>query len=417
MRKIIAPLLLCVSITVQSQVLDRVLAVVGDDIVLQSELDNQVLFYVQSNKLTESTPEIRDQVFQSMINEKLIVAKAIEDSVVVSDDEVQQQLDGVIKENIQRVGSEARLEELYGMPISRIKREFREQMRKNLLANRLQQQRFGSTSVTKREVEEFYQTYNDSIGKVPEEVELSHIYIKPKFNAEEKELARQKLQSLVDSIKAGIPFEDLARRHSEDPGSAPEGGDLGFVRRGQFVKEFETAAFALKAGETSGIVETDFGLHVIQLLERRGDAVHARHILIRMQRTPESDTLAIAFLDSLKVKVLAGESFAELARRYSEAKESAALGGYLGKFDLESQVQRDLYPVIVNLKEGEISEPARLENGFHIVLMKRRIPEHVVSLDQDYSRLEALAMNFKRNREYLAWIAELRTSIYWKQYL
>ena len=417
MRKIIVPLLLCVSITVQSQVLDRVLAVVGDDIILQSELDNQVLFYVQSNKLTEPTPEIRDQVFQSMINEKLIVAKAIEDSVVVSDDEVQQQLDGVIKENIQRVGSEARLEELYGMPISRIKREFREQMRKNLLANRLQQQRFGSTSVTKREVEEFYQTYNDSIGKVPEEVELSHIYIKPKFNAEEKELARQKLQSLVDSIKAGIPFEDLARRHSEDPGSAPEGGDLGFVRRGQFVKEFETAAFALKAGETSGIVETDFGLHVIQLLERRGDAVHARHILIRMQRTPESDTLAIAFLDSLKVKVLAGESFAELARRYSEAKESAALGGYLGKFDLESQVQRDLYPVIVNLKEGEISEPARLENGFHIVLMKRRIPEHVVSLDQDYSRLEALAMNFKRNREYLAWIAELRTSIYWKQYL
>jgi len=417
MRKTIALLLLLASLSVQSQVLDRVLAVVGDDIILQSELDNQVMFYVQSNKLTEPTPEIRDQVFQSMINEKLIVAKAIEDSVVVTDDEVQQQLDGVIKENIQRVGSEARLEELYGMPISRIKREFREQMRKNLLANRLQQQRFGSTSVTKREVEEFYQTFKDSIGKVPEEVELSHIYIKPKFNAEEKELARQKLQSLVDSIKAGIPFEDLARRHSEDPGSAPEGGDLGFVRRGQFVKEFETAAFALKAGELSGIVETDFGLHVIQLLERRGDAVHARHILIRMQRTPESDSVAIAFLDSLKAKALAGESFAEQARKYSEAKESAALGGYLGKFDLESQVQRDLYPVIVNLKEGEISTPARLENGFHIVLMKKRIPEHTVSLDQDYSRLEALAMNFKRNREYLAWIAELRTSIYWKQYL
>ncbi|MBP1658790.1 MAG: surA, partial [Bacteroidetes bacterium] len=153
--------------TAGAQVLDRIVAVVENDPILESELAAQVQFFIMNNRLDPKTPGLRDQVLQSMINEKLIIAKAIEDSVVVSDDEVQQQLEAAIQSRIQQVGSEARLEEAYGMPLSRIKREYRDEMRKNLLAQKLQQQRFGSSQIGRFEVEEFYRTYRDSLPKVP----------------------------------------------------------------------------------------------------------------------------------------------------------------------------------------------------------------------------------------------------------
>jgi len=404
-------------IGLHAQVLDRIVAVVNDDIILESELNAQVQFYVLNNKVDPKTPGLREQVLQNMVNEKLIVAKAIEDSVVVSDDEVQQQLDEVIKQRVQQVGSEARLEELYGMPLSRIKRDYRDEMRKNMLASKIQQQKFGGAEISRREVEQFYNTYKDSLGIVPEEVEMARIYVTPKFDEKAKAAARAKLRLLQDSLALGVDFGDLARRYSEDPGSAKQGGDLGLVRRGQFVKEFETAVFSLKPDEISGIVETQFGFHLVQLIERRGDAVMARHILIRVPRSSASDSIAIALLDTLRRRALAGESFAELAKKYSEDKNTASVGGNLGVVDLESQVGKDFYPTIVDLKEGEISEPARIGDGFHIIFMKRRTPAHPVSLEQDYHRLEALALNFKRQKDFAAWIEELRKTIYWRDRL
>jgi peptidyl-prolyl cis-trans isomerase SurA len=412
-RMLVLACLLSVAAGLHAQVLDRIVAVVNDDIILESDLNAQVQFYVMNNRIDPKTPGLREDVLQKMIDEKLVVAKAIEDSVVVSDEEVQQQLDEVIKQRIQQVGSEAKLEELYGVPISRIKRDYRDEMRKNMLASKLQQQKFGGSEISRREVEQFYDTYKDSLGIVPEEVEMARIYITPKFDEKAKAEARAKVERLRDSLALGVDFGDLARRHSEDPGSAKQGGDLGLVRRGQFVKEFETAVFALKEGEVSNVVETQFGYHLIQLLERRGDAVMARHILIRVPRTAASDSAAIALLDSLRDRALAGESFAELAKRYSEDKNTASIGGSLGVVDLESQVGKDFYPTIVDLKQGEISKPARIGDGFHIIYMKRRTPAHPVSLDQDYHRLEALALNFKRQKDYQSWLEELRKTIYW----
>ncbi|HCV43396.1 MAG TPA: parvulin peptidyl-prolyl isomerase, partial [Bacteroidetes bacterium] len=288
------------ALSAYGQTLDRVVAVVDNEIILESEMNAQVQFYVFNNKIDPNTPGIKEQVLQSMINEKLILAKAIEDSVSVTDDEVQQQLDAVIQQRIQQFGSEAKLEEVYGMPISRIKREFREEMRKNLLTQRLQQQRFGSASISRRQVEEFFQTFKDSLGKVPEEVELAHIYIKPGFDKTAHEVALTKARTILDSLKAGADFGEMAKRYSDDPGSAPQGGDLGFVRRGQFVKEFETAVFSLGEKQLSSLIETEFGIHIIQLLERRGDAVHPRHILVRVPRTESSDQAAITLLDSVR---------------------------------------------------------------------------------------------------------------------
>ncbi|MBM2845829.1 MAG: surA [Bacteroidetes bacterium] len=413
-------MLLLFVVPVSGQVLDRIVAVVDNDLILESELNAQLQFFIFNNKLDPNTPGLKEQVLQSMINEKLIVAKAIEDSVVVSDDEVQQQLDATIQQRVAQFGSESKLEEVYGMPISRIKREFRDEMRKNLLAQRLQQQRFGQAQISRREVEEFFAQYKDSIGQVPEEVDLTHIAIKLKPGASAKAAGRAKAQTILDSVKVGVDFAELAKRRSEDPGSAAQGGDLGFVRRGQFVKEFETAVFSLQPNQISGIVETDFGYHIIQLLERRGDAVHARHILIRVERTEADNQAIIAFLDSLRTRALNGESFAELAKKYSENEETAILGGSLGTAELQS-INKSFYPTVAPLKQGEISEPARLAeggfDGYHIVLLKRRTPAHPISLEQDYHRLEALALNYKKTHEYSAWLEELKGKIYWQSRL
>ncbi len=405
---------------VSAQVLDRIVAVVDNEIILESELTAQVQFYIFNNKLDPNTPGLKEQVLQSMVNEKLILAKAIEDSVNVSDEEVQQQLDQVIQQRVQQFGSEAKLEEVYGMPIGRIKREFRDEMRKNLLTQRLQQQRFGAATISRRQVEEFFRTFKDSLGKVPEEVELAHIFIKPGFDKIAHEAARAKAQIILDSIKAGADFAQIAKRHSEDPGSASQGGDLGLVRRGQFVKEFETAVFTLSEKQISGLVESEFGIHIIQLLERRGDAVHPRHVLIRVPRTEASNKVAITLLDSLRNAILAGANFAELAKKFSEDKETNLIGGNLGTAELDG-VDKNLYATVTPLKEGEISMPAKLQTGnnygYHIVWMKRRTPAHTLTLDGDYQRIESIALNYKRTKDYQVWLEELKSKIYWQSRL
>jgi len=406
-----------VTVLATAQSLDRIVAVVDNDLILESELNAQVQFFISNNKVDPKTPGLKDQVLQSMVNEKLMIAKAIEDSITVTDEEVQQQLDAVIQQRIQQAGSEARLEEVWGMPLSRIKREFREEMRKSLLAQRLQQQRFGSAQIGRYEVEEFYRTYKDSLPRVPEEVDLAHILVKPQAGEAAKAAARQKMQSYLDSLKAGADFASLARRHSQDPGSAQQGGELGLVRRGQFVKEFEIAVFSLSDGQLSEIVETEIGLHIIQLLERRGDAVRARHILLRVEKDKASDDDAIRLLDSLRARILAGENFADFARRYSEDKETNLVGGNLGTLDLD-QLDKTWRATVTPLKEGEISAPARLAfgntYGFHIVWVKKRTPAHTMTLEKDYRKVEAIALNYKRNRDYQLWIEELRGKIFWQ---
>ena len=399
-----------------AQTLDRIVAVVQNDPILESELKAQVQFHIMNNRLDPATPGLQDQVLQSMINEKLIIAKAIEDSVVVSDEEVQQQMDRVIQQRIQQVGSEQRLEEYYGMPLSKIKREYRDELRKNLLAQRLQQQRFGATQISRREVEEFFESYRDSLPRVAEEVDLAHIFVKPRASDRVRLEAVAKISAMRDSIVAGADFAAIARAYSQDPGSAQQGGDLGWVRRGQFVKEFETAAFALSEKQLSGPVETEFGIHLIQLLDRRGDAVHARHILLRFERSDESDSNAVRLLDSLRTAALGGANFAELAKRFSEDRESAMIGGSYGTVELE-QLDKQWYATVAGLKVGEISPPERLQvgsgYGYHIVLVKKRTAAHTMTLAEDYYRIEAIALNFKRQKDFQGWIDELRTKIYW----
>jgi peptidyl-prolyl cis-trans isomerase SurA len=396
--------------------IDRIVAVVGKEIITESELTERTTLFALQNRLDATKPELRRQMLDGMISEKLLLAQSILDSVVVSDDEVTQALDQQLDGIVRQLGSQQRVEQYYGMPLSRIRREFREDMRKQLLVQRLRQTREQTIQVTRRETEEFYESYKDSLPQVPEEFLVGNIFVLPKPDSAIEQKTRQTLRSILDSIRAGGDFADFARRYSQD-GTAESGGDLGPAKRGTFVPEFEAAVFSLPEKGISDIVKTEFGLHLIFLEERRGESVHARHILLRIEKGAASDSAAVELLRSLRARILAGESFEELAKKYSDDEETKSLGGDMGTVNLE-QLDVDFAGVLKTLQTGEISQPHRvsLKNsyGYQIVLAKKRVPAHTMTLETDYKRIEQIALYFKRSRKNAEWVEELKKNIYWE---
>ena len=396
---------------------DRIVAVVDKEIITESDLQERLSYIALQSRMDPKTPGLRKQVLDGLIADKLVLAQAIIDSVTVTDDEVTRMLDQQFQNFVRQAGSEQQLEKVYGKPIARMKREYKPEMRKQLLIQRVRQQREQNILVAKREVEEFFESYKDSLPKVPEELDLSHIFIVPKPDSALDELTRRKLNTIRDSIVGGGDFADFAHRYSQD-GSSAAGGDLGWAKRGVvFVPEFEQAVFALKEKEVSPVVKTEFGYHLIQLLERRGESVHARHILLRVEKGPVSDSAAVVRLRELRERALKAESFAELARKYSEDDETKSVGGDLGTVAVD-QLEADFAPVVKDLKAGNISQPHRVSlkasYGYQIVLLKKRTAPHTVNLKDDYRRIEQMALYMKRNRLNAEWIEELKKSIYWE---
>jgi peptidyl-prolyl cis-trans isomerase SurA len=394
---------------------DRIVAVVDKEIITESELNERVTFLAVQNRIDPNQAGLRLQVLDGLVSEKLVLAQALIDSVEVTEDEVTRGLDQQIANFVRQVGSEQRVEQMYGKPISRIKREYRTEIKNQLLVQKIRQQREAAISVTHREVEDFFVSFKDSLPQVPEEFELSHIYIVPKPDTAVETKTRIVMQSILDSIHAGGDFADFAKRYSTDPGSAAGGGDLGWEKRGVFVREFEETVFGMKEGDVSSIVKTQFGFHIIQLLGRRGESVHARHILMKIEKGPASDSAAVDTLRVLRSKALKGESFAELASKYSEDEDTKTIGGDLGTLTAD-QLQPDFAKQIKEMKAGEISEPLRSvvgsSYGFHIVWMRRRTAPHAINLHDDFKRIEQLALYMKRNKQNAEWIDELKKTIY-----
>ncbi len=408
--------LLPYSIFTQHRIVDRVVAVVGREPILLSDLNAQIELYTFTNRVEPNTPGLREQVLDALINEKLILSKALEDTVLsVSDDEVNNELDAQIAQRIQQLGSEKRVEEAFGMSIAKLKREYRDGMRKQILTAKLWELKKMNIIASRREIEDFFSMYKDSLPIIPEEVEIFYIFKQPKLSESAKQILKQQAHKILDSIKAGGDFADFARRYSEDPGTKSMGGDLGFVRRGEFFTEFEEAVFSLKLNMISDIVETPLGFHIIQLLERRGEQVNPRHILLKFKRDASENDSTIAFLKTLKDSIAVGAKFTEIAKRYSDDKESASLGGFLGRVPI-TQIEPALKDAIKGLKDGDVSDPVEYisdkTRGYQIIYLKKRIPEHPMSLSDDWNRLEQLATGYKRNNEYQKWIKQLRTEIY-----
>ncbi len=401
--------------------LDKIVAVVDREAIMLSDLTFTVQQVALQNRLDPASPELRERVLDGMINDKLVLAQAIEDSIIVTEEEVTERLEQQITRLTYQAGGQDQLEKIYGMSVNRMKRDFqfRDLIRKQLLTQKIQQQRQAALSVSRREVEEFFATYKDSIPMVPTEFELSHIYLEPKPDSSVLNALYAKAQAIADSITGGGDFAEFAKRYSSD-GSAENGGDLGFARRGSFVKEFEEVAFTLRENEISKPVKTQFGYHIIQLMERRGDAVRTRHILFPVATSQANDDSAIVRLTRIRAEALAGEPFGVLARKYSEDTDSKDVGGELGKVAVD-QLEPSYADFVKNAKAGEISEPRKItvENryGYHIILVRSVTPEHMINLDDDYRRLEQLALQFKLSNNYQQWVEEMRKNIYWEKKL
>lgn len=408
--------------TSRQQTLDKVVAVVDKEVITLSDLVFSVQQFAMQNKLDPKSADVQSRVLDGMINDKLILAQALEDSVVVTEDEVTDRLDRQLSMLVQRVGSKEKLEEMYGMPITRVKRDYqyREMIRKQLLVEKVQQTRNSSMSASRREVEEFFEQYRDSIPKVPTEYELSHIYIQPKPDSSVIHAAFVRARSLIDSVKAGSDFAELAKRYSIDPGSASQGGDLGWVRRGSFVKEFEEATFSLKDNEISKPIRTQFGYHIIQLLERRGESVHPRHILLPIEQSQVNDDSTIALLNRIRLRSDAKTSFAVLAKKYSEDNDTKDIGGDLGKVAVD-QIDPAYVSTVISAHSGDITEPGKItvgnKYGYHIIYVRSIVPEHIININNDYHRLEQLTLQVKSSTQYLLWVEEMRKNIFWEKKL
>lgn len=417
MKKIIFIFSLLTIINAQ-QTLDRVIAVVGNEIILQSELSLQAAYVAAQRNIDPNSEDLKQTILQRMIEEKLLYAQAELDTIQVSDQDVETQLENQLNFFISQYGSQDRLEQAYGMGIDKIKRELRDEVRKSLMSQMVQQKEFGQVEVTRREVREFFEENEDSLGTIPERFELKHIFINPQKSDRLKEKAREFTEALLDSIKNGADFAKLAIENSDDPGSAKQGGDLGFVKRGVFFPEFEAAAFQLEEDEISDIVETPVGFHIIQMLERRGESIKTRHILVKIKSDEESDYAAIELLNEIRDSLINGyKSFEYFARKYSDDDETAKDGGNLGTFEV-SQLDEKLKERVYELKEGEISYPKRLDldnrsYGYHIIKLVQRTPEHRPVFEEDFDEIKRLAIYDKRQKLYSKWIEELKEKIYW----
>ncbi len=401
------------------EVLDKVVAVVDNQFILLSELEFQTQLIAYQRKLNPNDPALKKAVLNSLIEEKLMLAQAEIDSIRVTEDEVNRQLEFQIENFIQQFGSKEKLEQAYNRPLEKIKRELRDEIKNNILIQKVQDQKFGRLEVSRYEVEQFYNQFKDSIGLVPEEVKLSQIFIQAKLTESDKEFLKSKLKAILDSIKHGGDFADFAKKYSEDAATAKSGGDLGFVRRGLFFKEFEEVVFTMKEGDISDIIETPVGFHIAQLIERRGESVRVRHILLKLQPSPESEQRIIDFLNAIRDSILNGyNSFAYYAKLYSDDKSTSLFGGEMGKIPV-AELDNDLRNLIAKMNDGDISKPRKLVvskdmYGYQLIYLEKRIPEHFPDLNLDYEKIAQLALYQKKQKVYKDLIEQLKKQVYWE---
>lgn len=400
--------------------MEGIVAIVGREIILQSDINGQVAAMAQRDpRMNQKDPALRKAILDQLINEKLVLTKAqLDTTLEVTDEEVSQRMDYQIQVLTQQFGSEKRIEDVYGMSISKIKKDFREEIRKRLLIERIQQKMFSDVKVSRGDVENFYNRYKDSIPKVADRVDLYHIVKYVKASDEKNKEAQQLALRIRDSVITGGSFSDFARRYSGDPASAANGGDLGTVDKGKFVPTFESAAFALEPNEISQPVESPFGWHVIQLIEKTSSTITTRHILVKVGQSDEDRVAVQKELSSLKGRVAAGENFEELAKKVSDERETQGFGGSMGTIELE-RLPAEMKTIIAGLPDGGVSDPLPYaadptKPGYHILYRKRFIAAHAPSLADDFKQIEQLALMEKRQRLEQDWILDLRKKLYWE---
>lgn len=432
---IATPLLSHAQEKASSKKLDQIVAVVNDHIVLKSEVDQQVQQYImqiqqQGNQQVSFSKEIWYTVLQNTIDRYVMLDQAKRDSVVVSDEMVDSQIDQRINSYVNQVGSVATLEDQMGQSIIQIKADLRESYREQMIVQQFQQQERNAISITRPEVEEFFSKIpKDSLPNIPEEVAVSQIVSLPPALADANEEARKFAAQLRDSVvNHGKTIEEMAKKYSDGP-SASRGGKLPMMSLNDLVAEYSAAATSLEPGDISQVVETSFGYHVIRLNKRQGDQIDTNHILISVDKESYDNNVAIDELKQIRDSVLTNDdiTFADMARKHSDDPNTASQGGRVlnpqtgERLIALDQLDPAMYRIVLLLEEvGDISEPKSFTMGeannskeaFRIVRLDRRVEEHVANLKQDYTRIKNIALQEKQARLMGKMIAELRKDMY-----
>ena len=402
------------------ELIDQVVAKVGSEIILLSEIEEQYAL-IQAQQGT-SDPKVRCAVLDQMLAQRLMLNQARLDSLVISPEEVDAQLDTRIERILSYMqGDVSQFEEYYGQSISEVREQFRGDLENQITVERMQGQIMNSVKITPSEVKDFFQLIPvDSLPYFNSEVELGEIVYIPKVNAEEKEAARQKLEDIRTRIvDGGEKFEELAAIFSDDPGSGRAGGDLGWATRNTFVPEFEATAYGLENNEIAPVIETEFGFHLIQLLERRGNSIHARHILVKPKITDADLELAQNQLDSVRTLVLSDSiTFSQAVKKYSNENEQSynndgnMVNPKTGNTFFEiGDLDPDIYFATDTLGVGDLSPPIQFlqptgETAYRMVLIRSRTQPHKADLEQDYSKIQKAALESKKGEFINNWVQE-----------
>lgn len=414
--------LLSINTMAQPLVIDRVVGVVGDFHVLQSDVEQEYLQMKMSGMYM--SPDARCQIYNELIERKLLIAQAKIDSVEVGPDMVELQMESRLGYFIGQFGSEEEMEDYFNKSIYDIKDDLREAIQDQMLSDQIRQTITEDVSTTPSDVKNFYRSMiPDSIPYINTEVELAQIVAYPNYSEESVFLVKERLLELRGRVQEGEDFGTLAILYSEGPSSARR-GELGFMPRNELDKAYADAAWALKPGQVSKIIESSFGYHIIQMIERRGDRANTRHILMNPKVDANARQKAIYKLDSLKAVIEADSiSFDWAAKRYSEDRQTSVNGGLLvnprtmaSTFELDQLPTKDYY-MIRNMEVTDLSDPYESTDHnqklcYKLLYLKTRIEPHRANLKQDYMLLQNMALGYKNNEVMEAWYDEKKESTY-----
>ena len=413
----------------KTQVIDKVVAVVGKNVILQSDVESQYMQYRMQGNIEGSGSSMRCAILEELLFQKLMLNQAEMDSLTVSDGEVDAEMSRRISDLIGRAGSQEKLESIFNKTMSEIKDELRRIVKEKMLQDQVRAEIQKGVVVTPAEVKAFYRSLpKDSIPMIGAEYEIVQIVKRPPVSIDEKLEVKNQLYQIRRRILDGeSSFSTMAILYSEDPGSAKKGGELGFTGRGEFAPEFEATAFNLREGEISEVIETQFGFHIVQLIERRGDYVNCRHILMTTKVPVEALEKAQHELDSAAVLIRSGElTFEDACKKFSD-DESKTNGGYIVnpmaggyRLGIEDIQELEGYPgygefknlafVIGKLEEGVVSDPVPMvtndnKDAFRLVMVKKKYDAHKANLEDDYWRIQNWALNQKNQDVVKNWIS------------
>jgi peptidyl-prolyl cis-trans isomerase SurA len=399
------------------QVLDRIVAVVGDQIILQSELDTQLDLYASQMRVSARSQKERDQLkkqlLEQMVNDRLLLNAAKKDTLIkVTPKEV----DDAVEKQMQSVKSQFTDEEFKaqlqaeGLTENELRRKYRDQIQDQMLIDRLVASKLQKVSVSAKEVRDFYQEYQDSIPDQPEAMKLSQIMLEVKASPQTLDSLKSEAERVHALALEGKDFAELAREYSDDP-SAEKGGDLGFFKRGDMIPQFEQTAFSLAPGQISDVIQTEFGYHIIKVEQKEDDRVHARHILILIRPSQQDSLRTEQLADSLYQLLEQGADFSDLAKQFSDDQESKKMGGELGWYPVD-QMTPEFKQGLENLQVGQVSRPLKSPSGIHILKLLDKREERKLTLDEDWDAIKDMVRRKKTNQLVQQWVQKLRQDIY-----